>query len=106
MIVSDTGPLPTPAPAAADRGSNTATGPSLHSVRVDVPDDDLCLLPATRLAGMLRAREVSARELLAAHLARVDRLNPTVNALVTLDVEGASAAAAAEALARGKATVD
>jgi len=65
---------------------------------VDVPDDDLCLLPATRLAGMLRAREVSARELLAAHLARVDRLNPTVNALVTLDVEGASAAAAAEAL--------
>jgi len=31
-------------------------------------------------------------------LARVDRLNPTVNALVTLDVEGASAAAAAEAL--------
>ena len=69
------------------------------------PDDDLCLLPATRLAGMLRTREVSARELLAAHLARVDRLNPTVNALVTLDVEGATAAAVAAdaALARSAA---
>jgi amidase len=75
----------------------------LHYRRMTITDDDLCLLPATRLAGMLRAREVSARELLAAHLARVDRLNPTVNALVTLDVEGATAAAAAadEALAHG-----
>lgn len=70
--------------------------------RPDRPDD-LTLLPATRLAAMLRAREVSARELLEAHLDRVDRLNPTVNALVTLDVEGARAAATAadRALVRG-----
>ncbi|GAB2931987.1 amidase [Rhodococcus aerolatus] len=70
---------------------------------MDGQPDDLCLLPATRLAALLRAREVSARELLEAHLARVDRLNPTTNALVTLDVDGARAQAAAAdaALARG-----
>ncbi|MET0765550.1 MAG: amidase family protein, partial [Blastococcus sp.] len=66
--------------------------------------DDLCFRPATELAGMLRAREVSARELLDAHLDRIDRLNPGVNAVVTLDAEGARAAADAAdaALAAGE----
>lgn len=67
--------------------------------------DDLCFRPATELAGMLRAREISARELLDAHLDRIDRLNPAINAVVTLDVEGARAAADAAdaALAAGEA---
>jgi amidase len=66
--------------------------------------DDLCFRPATELAAMLRAREVSARELLDAHLDRIDRLNPGVNAVVTLDAEGARAAADAAdaALAAGE----
>jgi len=34
--------------------------------------DDLCFTPATELAAMLRRREVSARELLDAHLDRID----------------------------------
>jgi amidase len=55
--------------------------------------DDLCFRPATELAGMLRARDISARELLDAHLDRISRLNPAVNAVVTLDAEGARAAA-------------
>ena len=65
--------------------------------------DDLCFRPATELAGMLRAREVSARELLDAHLERIDKLNPDVNAVVTLDADGARAAADAAdaALAAG-----
>ncbi len=46
---------------------------------------DLCLLPAVELARRLRARELSARELLAVSLARVDAVNPAVNALVTRD---------------------
>jgi len=66
--------------------------------------DDLCFRPATELAAMLRAREVSARELLDAHLERIDRLNPAVNAIVTLDTDGARTAADAAdaALAAGE----
>jgi amidase len=59
---------------------------------------------ARELARMLRAREVSARELLAAHLDQVQRCNPEVNALVTLAAEraGREAADADERLARGE----
>jgi amidase len=42
---------------------------------------------------MVRAREISSRELIDAHLERIDRLNPGLNAIVTLDAEGARAAA-------------
>jgi amidase len=66
-------------------------------------DEELCLRPATELAALVRTREVSARELLEASLARIDRLNPGLTALVTLDPEGARAAAdvADAALAAG-----
>jgi amidase len=65
--------------------------------------DDLCLRPATELAALVRAREISARELLDAHLARIEGLNPRLNAIVTLDADGARAAADAAdaALAAG-----
>src|SRR3954468_15005020 len=56
-------------------------------------DDDLCTRPATELAALVRDREVSARELMDAHLDRIERLNPGLNAIVTLDAEGARAAA-------------
>ncbi|SEM05635.1 amidase [Blastococcus sp. DSM 46786] len=56
-------------------------------------DDDLCTRPATELAALVRDREVSARELLEAHLRRIERLDPQVNAVVTVDAEGARAAA-------------
>ena len=52
-------------------------------------DDSLCLRPITELAPMLAAGELSSRELLAAYLARVERLDPTVNAVCTLAVERA-----------------
>jgi amidase len=66
--------------------------------------EDLCTRPATELAAMIRAREISARELLDAHLERIDRLNPGINAIVTLDADGARTAAAAAdaALAAGE----
>ncbi|RBY92192.1 amidase [Blastococcus sp. TBT05-19] len=57
------------------------------------PDDELCTRPATELTALVRAGEVSARELLEAHLARIERLDPRFNAVVTLDAEGARAAA-------------
>lgn len=55
----------------------------------------LCDLPATAQAELLRAGRLSARELLAACLARIEAVNPQVNAIVTLDVEAAEKAAAA-----------
>ena len=68
-------------------------------------DDDVCYRPATELAAMVRAREISARELLEVHLDRIERFNPSVNAVVTLDPDGARAAADAAdaALAAGDA---
>ena len=65
--------------------------------------DDLCFLPATELVRQLRAKALSAREVMAAHLDRIASENPRLNAIVTLDAEGALAAArrADDALARG-----
>ncbi|HEY6707291.1 MAG TPA: amidase family protein, partial [Actinomycetota bacterium] len=60
-------------------------------------------LPAHRLARMLRAREVSAAELLAAHLDRLETVNPLVNAVVRLAPDAMDRARAADqALARGE----
>jgi len=65
----------------------------------------ICQLPATELARRIRAKEVSAREALAAHLDRIARVNPSVNAIVTLVAEQAMERArlADDALARGAA---
>jgi Asp-tRNA(Asn)/Glu-tRNA(Gln) amidotransferase A subunit family amidase len=42
---------------------------------------DLCATPAVELARLIRARELSAAELLAAVLARIADANPAVNAI-------------------------
>src|SRR5262245_57002753 len=64
---------------------------------------DLCFLTATALSEMIRSRRVSVSEVLSAHLAQIERVNPKVNAIVTLCAEQASAEARAAdaALARG-----
>ena len=54
---------------------------------------NLCFLPATELASQLRKKEISAREVLSAHLSQIERVNPKVNAIVTLVAEQASDAA-------------
>ena len=61
--------------------------------------------PATDLARSIAAREISAVEVMDAHLARIDRVNPTVNAIVTLlpDRARRGADAADAAVARGDA---
>ena len=65
---------------------------------------DLVFLSAVEQARLIRSGQLSARELLDAHLARIARTNPAVNAIVTLDADGArrQAAAADEAQARGE----
>jgi amidase len=55
---------------------------------------DLCATSAVDLARMIRSGELSATELLAAVLARIEAVNPPVNAIVTLAPEPARAVAA------------
>jgi amidase len=44
--------------------------------------EDLCYTSAVDLAALIKARKVSAREVMAAHLARIARVNPQINAIV------------------------
>ena len=55
---------------------------------------DLCATPAVELARLIRSRELSAAELLTAVLARIETVNPAINAIVTLAAEQAFAVAA------------
>jgi len=48
-----------------------------------VNDNELAALDATAQAGLVRRREVQPRELVEAAIRRVERLNPTLNAVVT-----------------------
>jgi amidase len=64
----------------------------------------LCFMSAVEMARLIRAKKLSAREALTAHLTQIERVNPKVNAIVTLVPELASAAAAKadEMQARGE----
>lgn len=65
---------------------------------------ELWYLSATELAARIRRRQVSAREVMRDHLARIERVNPKVNAIVTLVADRAmtEAARADELLAQGR----
>jgi amidase len=58
----------------------------------------------TRLAAAIRGRDVSATEALEAHLRQIDKHNPALNAIVTIDAERARTRAreADDELARGR----
>ena len=66
--------------------------------------NDLAFRSAKELAGLIRRRKVGCLELLDVYLDRVEKLNPKLNAIIALDVEGARkrAKAADRALAKGK----
>jgi amidase len=64
---------------------------------------DICFLTAVEMAALIRRKKLSARETMDAHLKQIDRVNPKVNAIVTLVAEQAreNARKADEAQARG-----
>ena len=70
-----------------------------------MPVSELCFTPAADLVRMIRRKDVSVTEVMEAHLAQVDRVNPVVNAIVTYHPEQAvdQARKADEALARNEA---
>ncbi len=65
---------------------------------------ELAFTPATELARLIRDRKVSPVEALENTLARIERINPAINAYVTVAVDAARAAAsqAEEVLQRGQ----
>jgi Asp-tRNA(Asn)/Glu-tRNA(Gln) amidotransferase A subunit family amidase len=64
--------------------------------------EELTLKTATELADLIRSRAVSPVEVISAHLERVERINPTLNAIVTLADNAMDLARAADAeLMRG-----
>jgi amidase len=54
----------------------------------------VCLMSTVEIARLIRTKKLSAREALAVHLKQIERVNPKVNAIVTLVPEMAAAAAA------------
>ncbi|NUU25921.1 MAG: amidase [Streptomycetaceae bacterium] len=69
----------------------------------DITSTDITYLTARELAARIRSRDLSAREVVQAHLDRVAEVNPAVNAIVTHTAERAlaEARAADEVTARG-----
>lgn len=67
-------------------------------------EQEICFMTARELVQQMRAGELSAVEVMKAHLAQIERVNPVVNAIVTLLPEQAmqQAKAADENLARGQ----
>ncbi|MBC8006991.1 MAG: amidase [Prolixibacteraceae bacterium] len=65
--------------------------------------EEICFLPASELVAHIRARDLSAVEIMDAHMAQIERVNPAVNAVVTFlpDQARAGARAVDAALARG-----
>jgi amidase len=94
-LVAAAGSLP-PLGGGSSSGHPAASAPPR-------PDDALCSLTAVELAERIRGKQVSARDVMTAHLARIERVNPKVNAIVTLVAERAlaDAAKADEQTARG-----
>jgi len=64
---------------------------------------DICFLSAVEMAALIRRKKLSARETMDAHLKQIERLNPKVNAIVTLVADQArdNASKADQAQARG-----
>jgi Amidase len=95
--------LPSP---IAKFGAGAERSPALFPLygRPNSPDE-ICFMRAVDILDAIRKKRLSAREVMQAHLKQIDHVNAKVNAIVTLVPEDqlmAQAAAADDALARGK----
>ena len=93
------GTLPSFTSPAAGTAPSAPNAPSAPPVQ----GTELVFMPATELAARLRRKEVSAREVLSAHIAQIERVNPRLNAIVTTAFDRAMSDArrADDAMARG-----
>ncbi len=78
-------------------------GLALSTSKGDHVNDDLCYLPASEALALFRERELSPVELMEATIARVEAVDPVVNALpIRFFDEAIEAARAAEARYAGR----
>lgn len=86
-----------PAPAThEEKGSNS-------TAMASISENEICFMRARDLAAMIREKKISSREVMQAHLKQIARVNPRVNAIVTLVPEDqlmAQALAADESIAK------
>jgi amidase len=75
-------------------GVATAALMPVTSFATESGTSQLCFTSAVEMAQLIREKKLSAREALAEHLKQIDRVNPKVNAIVTLVAEMATQAAA------------
>src|ERR1700692_4663155 len=75
-----------------------------RTLQAQVTASSICFMSTVDMARLIRTKKLSAREALAAHLKQIERVNPKVNAIVTLVPEMAADAAAKadEMQARGE----
>ena len=71
---------------------------NLRNLRIEIGMDDLTSQSATRLAELIRTRAVSPVEVVTAHLQRIQRMNPSLNAIVTLAPDALERAREAETI--------
>src|SRR6202158_5397196 len=72
-----------------------AAAPLLQGTsEADTAASSVCFMSTLEMARLIRAKKLSAREALADHLKQIERVNPKVNAIVTLVPEIAADAAA------------
>jgi len=74
-------------------------------VSLPIKSSNLCFMSARELAALIRGRQVSAREVMAAHLKQIKRVNPALNAIVAKLDDDACLALADDAdrrIARGE----
>jgi amidase len=84
---------------------SVAAAPLLAASPGSKPSNEICSMRAVDMVAALRAKKLSAREVMQAHLNQINQVNGKVNAIVTLVPEDqlmTQAAAADEALAHGK----
>ena len=91
-------------PDLANRGESLTRIPA-DTASSALPDSDICFMSARQMAELIKQKKFSSREVMQAHLKQIARVNPKVNAIVTLVPEEqlmAQALAADESAAKGK----
>ena len=90
--------------ATTGKAAGTVAGAADQESKKEIDPHDLVFMSASELALKIQSRQVTSVEVVEAYLAQIAKYNGKLNAIVTLDIEGARQRAmeADAALARGE----